>query len=179
MYYQSLRALYNKVRMSQQNKLEIAERVREFRVLAKLSQEELAERLGVSGNYISMIELGKKSPGPSLRKLFENLEQSPMYRTPSEKVSGELKESFSVSPEAAPANPILAMLSTEALIRNFAEMAEKLSQSDQPKLKQAVGILREWLDEIERRLLANSGGLSEAQQIAMQAAKSDGSHGTK
>lgn len=164
--------------MSQQKKLEIAERVRAFRGRAKLSQDELGERLGVSGNYISMIELGKKSPGPPLRKLFESLEQSPMYRTPSGDGSGGLKEA-PVSPEAAPANPILAMLSTEALIRNFAEMAEKLSQSDQPKQKQVLGILREYLDEFERRLLASSGGLSEAQQIARQAAKSGGSHGTK
>lgn len=164
--------------MSQQKKLEFAERVREFRGRAKLSQDELGERLGVSGNYISMIELGKKSPGPSLRKLFESLEQSPLYRTPGE-TSCELKEAMPGASGPAPANPLLALLSTDTLIQNVGEVAEKLSQSDQPGQKQVIGILREYLDEIERRLLVSSAGLSEAQQIAMKAAKPGGSHGTK
>lgn len=178
MYHQSLVALYNKVRMSQQKKFEIANRVRAFRGRAKLSQEALGDRLCVSGNYISMIELGKKRPGPLFRKWFEHLEQSPMYRTPAD-ASGEWPEAFPGPAGAAPANPILAFWSTETLIRNFTEMAEKLSPSDQAGQKPLIGILRECLDEMERRLLASSGGLSEAQQIAMQAATPGGSHGTK
>jgi len=170
--------MYHKVRMRQQKKFEIAERVRAFRGRAKLSQDELAERLGVSGNYISMIELGKKSPGTSLRKLFESLEQSPLYRTEAD-APGKLPASVPAPPGGLPTSPLLALWSTEMLIRNFTEMAEKLSQSDPPDQKQVVGILREWLEEIERRLLASSGGLSEAQQIARQAAKPGGSHGTK
>ena len=98
-----------------------------------------------------MIELGKKSPGPTLRKLFEQLEQSPVLPTPVDP-AGKLQESF----PSSSANPLLAFWSTETLIRNFKEMAEELSQSDQPKQRQVVGILREWLDELERRLLANS-----------------------
>lgn len=178
-YAQSFLAHYHLLRMSQQKKLEISERVREFRGRAKLSQDELGERLGVSGNYISMIELGKKSPGSSLRKLFESLEQSPLYRTSGDAGPGVLKETFPGHSGPVPPNPLLALLSTETLLRNFTEMAEKLAPSDPAGQKQVVGILREFLDEIERRLLASSGRLSEAQRIAMRAAKPGGSHGTK
>jgi len=161
--------------MSQQKKFEIAQKVREFRGRAKLSQEELGDRLCVSGNYISMIELGKKLPGRLFRKVFEQLEQSPVYRTSSE----ETQAPVAIGSNTAAANLVLALLSTETLIGNFVELAEKLSQSDPLGQKPVVGVLREYLDEIERRLLASSGGLSEAQQIAMKAAKPDASHGTK
>ena len=75
---------------------------------------------------------------------------------------------------------MLAMLSTDTLIQTFAEVAAKLSQVDENARKQVVGSLRDYLDEIEHRLLAaSSDELSEAQQLAAQAAKSGGSRGTK
>jgi transcriptional regulator with XRE-family HTH domain len=163
--------------MSQQKKLELPERIREFRNRINLSQDELGERLGVSGNYISMIELGKKTPGPSLRKLFETLEQSPLYqRTGYAGGQSGMLEPF--GGKTIPTNPMLSMLSTETLIQNVVDVADKLSQGDTPEKKQVVGSLRELLDEIEQRLLASSGELSEAQQLAMKAAKPGGSHET-
>jgi len=170
--------------MSQQKKLELSKRVREFRIRAKLSQEELGERLGVSGNYISMIELGKKEPGAGLRISFEMLERSPLYV---ETAHGgmEMRDS-AVSYQAGsgagtvPVNPMFAMLSTETLEKNFGEVAEKLSQvAGAPEKKRVVGSLREMLDEIEGRLLANSGALSEAQEMAVRAARGGGNRGTK
>jgi transcriptional regulator with XRE-family HTH domain len=152
--------------MSQQKKLELPARLREFRGRAKWSQQELADRLGVSGNYISMIELGKKLPGPSLLKLFESLERAPM-------------DALAGAEGAADASFSLSLLSTEALIRNFLEVAESLPLGGVPEKKRVVGGLRELLDEIERRLLASSGALSEAQRIAVQAARPGGRPGTK
>ena len=164
--------------MSQQKKLDLSERVREFRGRSKLSQQELAERLGVSGNYLSMIELGKKTPGPSLRKLFESFEQSPLYASPGG-ATGELKESFASASRAAAGNPLPAMLSTETLLGSIADVAGRLAAVGELEQKQAIGNLREWLDELERRLLAGSGGLSEAQRIAVRAAKSARNQGAK
>jgi transcriptional regulator with XRE-family HTH domain len=164
--------------MSQQKKLEFAERVREFRGRAKLSQEELGERLGVSGNYVSMIELGKKLPGTTLRKFFEAFEQSPQYQTPAQTSAGR-REPLSGSAGVVPANSLHSMMSTEMLILIFVDLAEQLAQADAAKRKLVLGNLRELLDEIEQRLLASSGPLSEAQRIALQAAKSGGSPETK
>lgn len=167
--------------MNQQKNSVIADRVRAFRGQARLSQEELGERLGVSGNYISMIELGKKAPGPSLRKLFESLEQSPAYRRNPEGVA-ELRDAAAPRPTEtgrAGANALLALLSTETLIQTFGDVADKLVRGDGHERKRAVGSLREMLDEIERRLVASSGGLSEAQEMAMRAAQPDATRGTK
>jgi transcriptional regulator with XRE-family HTH domain len=154
--------------MSQQKKLEIPERVRGFRSRAKLSQQELAERLGVTNNYISMIERGKKAPGSLWLRAFETLEQSPLYPLPG---AGEAKAAWA---EGAQDNRMLTLLSTDTLWRDFAEVAQKLGQWESPRQKVAIGHLRAYLDELEQRLLASSGALSEAQQIAMLAAKSDG-----
>jgi transcriptional regulator with XRE-family HTH domain len=153
--------------MSQQKKLEkleLGKRIREFRHRAKLSQTELGDRLGISGNYVSMIELAKKDPGPSLRKLFEALEHSPLYAGPG------------TPPPAEPADPLYAMLSMETLIRNFAEVADKLPQSTGAVQKRVVASLRDMLGEIEARLLASSSALSEAQEMA---ARGGASRGTK
>jgi transcriptional regulator with XRE-family HTH domain len=171
--------------MSQQKKLELSKRVRDFRIRAKLSQEELGERLAVSGNYISMIELGKKEPGGGLQKLFEILEQSPLYGEPPH-AGMELRDSASVSyragsaPAVVPVNPVFAMLSTETLEKNFVEVAEGLPrESGAQEKKRRVGSLREMLDEIEGRLMASSGALSEAQEMAVRAARGGGNRGTK
>ena len=171
----SLKESITKLYMSQENKLELPGRIRDYRKSIRLSQDELGERLGVSGNYISMIELGKKAPGPSLRKLFEAIEQSPEYQPqpfPTRVTVPRLPRNYQ-------SNPTHALLSTETLIKTLAEVADKLVQVDDATKKQVVGSLREYLDEIEHRLIsgsASSSGLSEAQQIAVQAAKPGGNH---
>ena len=137
--------------------------MRAFRRRAALSQNQLGELMGVSGNYISMIELGKKLPGLSLRKLFETLEQSPAYRVaPSSSGGGVLKESSFEAAETAPPNSLLPLLSTETLYRNLAEVTQQLPRSDPLQQWRALGSVRELLDEIERRLRAAAEGRSEA-----------------
>jgi transcriptional regulator with XRE-family HTH domain len=156
--------------MSQQKKLEkleLGKRIREFRHRAKLSQTELGDRLGISGNYVSMIELSKKDPGPSLKKLFEAIEHSPLYAGPG------------TAPPPEPADPLYAMLSMETLIQNFAEVADKLPQSSGSAQKRVVSSLRDMLGEIEARLLASSSALSEAQDMAVKAARGGGNRGIK
>jgi transcriptional regulator with XRE-family HTH domain len=161
---------------SQEKEIELGDRIREFRGRARLSQDELGDRLGVSGNYISMLELGKKVPGPSLRKLFEAIEQSPIYELATEARWGGASL---VPGRHIPANPLLAMINTETLIRNVADVAGNLPQVSDMEKRQAIANLRLWLDEVERRLQASSAELSEAQQIAVQAAKPGANRGTK
>jgi transcriptional regulator with XRE-family HTH domain len=133
--------------------LEFPQRIREFRRRFKFSQHELGERLGVSGNYVSMLELGKKPPGPSLRKLFETIEQSHSHLA---------AESIPRSNGQTPANQYLTLLSTDTLLRNFGEVAQKLSTGGEPEKQCVVGNLRAILDEIEQRWLTGSSSISEA-----------------
>ncbi len=53
-----------------------SERLRVYRERTGVSQEELADKLGVSRNYVSMME-GGREPSESLRKLFEIIETAP------------------------------------------------------------------------------------------------------
>jgi len=159
--------------MSQQKKLAIPERVRTFRKQAKLSQAELGERLGVSGNYVYLIEAGKKPPGPSLLKLFENMEQSPFYNSEA-LLRGSSGVRDSRSPGSIPPNAFPSMFSTETLLQGFSEGAQKLLTVSAADRKQIIGQLRDMLDEIQSRELASSGPLSEAQQIAVKAASGRG-----
>lgn len=158
--------------MSPENKLDLPARIRDYRKTVRLSQDELGERLGVSGNYISMIELGKKAPGPSLRKLFEALEQSPVYQPP----AAAARVTVPRLPKNYQSNPMLAMLSTDILIKTLAEVADKLVQVDDATKKQVLGSLREYLDEIEHRLMSGPSDHSEAQRVAALAAKSGAAH---
>jgi transcriptional regulator with XRE-family HTH domain len=158
--------------MSQENKLDLPARIRDFRKSIRLSQDELGERLGVSGNYISMIELGKKAPGPSLKKLFEAIEQSPIYQPQ----SFPTRITVPRLPKNYQSNPMLAMLSTETLIKTLAEVTDKLVHVDDQSKRQVLGNVREFLDEIEHRLTVSSGELSEAQRSTGPAAKSGGNH---
>jgi SOS-response transcriptional repressor LexA len=53
---------------------ELPEKFREFRKLhGNLTQAELGEMLGVTGNYIYLIEKGIKRPSKGLTKLFESM----------------------------------------------------------------------------------------------------------
>ena len=129
--------------MSDTNTSNLSERLRVFRSRAKISQDELAARLGVSGNYISMIELGKKLPGPSLNILFKALELAQAAQAAMESVPGPAG--------AVPSTSVFSLMSTETLIRTFEDVAKKLSQMDPPTQKQASAHLREMLDELESR----------------------------
>lgn len=66
--------------------IEIGQRIRNYRLQKKLSQEELAERCGLHPTYIGQVERGEKNAtiesinkimvglGVSLSTLFENIE---------------------------------------------------------------------------------------------------------
>ena len=51
------------------------EALKNFRKTLGLTQESMAERLGVHKNYISMLEYGAKKPGKTLQLLLDCLER--------------------------------------------------------------------------------------------------------
>lgn len=63
------------------------DRFRKYRRLHDINQDVLAERLGLSRNYVSMIE-GGRDPSDVVKKHFETLENSPITRLREEGVSG-------------------------------------------------------------------------------------------
>jgi|SRR5579859_742122 len=148
--------------MSQTKKMDLSERFRAFRSRLHLSQEEMGEHLCVTGNYIYLIESGKKAPGPSLVKLFESLEHSPQFDP-------------ALAPVTIPPNPFYAMIKTETLHKNFAELAEVLVETPKSDRKPVIGQLKEMMVEIESREAASSGPLSEAPRGASKPAGARGS----
>lgn len=70
----SLRLLSNRVSIESTKKLEICERVKAYRVREGLTQEVLAEKLGISRNYVHLIEAGKKHPSWHLLEKFTEFE---------------------------------------------------------------------------------------------------------
>jgi phage repressor protein C with HTH and peptisase S24 domain len=72
---------------------EFANRVRAYREREGLSQEELAKRLGISRNYVSMIE-GGRAPSDQVTRHFELLELAP--------AAGALPRNSSVTEEPSP-----------------------------------------------------------------------------
>jgi transcriptional regulator with XRE-family HTH domain len=56
----------------------IGENVRAARVKARLSQEQLAERVSVSRNYITQIETGRKRPAIKLLEAISDAMSTPV-----------------------------------------------------------------------------------------------------
>jgi transcriptional regulator with XRE-family HTH domain len=55
---------------------ELADRIRNFRNRTGMSQQEFGKQLGISWNYVYLLESGQKAAGPSIVKLFETMEAS-------------------------------------------------------------------------------------------------------
>ena len=58
--------------------MNLAMRIKLFRVAASLPQKEVADSLGVSTNYVSMIERGKREPTLKYLKSFARLVKVPL-----------------------------------------------------------------------------------------------------
>ena len=68
-----------KVRASQQESetfSNLPERLKTLRFRLRSTQDEMAERLGVSGNYVYLVESGKKPPTFKLLRKVEEIERS-------------------------------------------------------------------------------------------------------
>src|SRR4051812_29235167 len=52
-----------------------------YRKRARLSQAELAKRLGISRNWVSMLEGGRRHPSDQLKKSLQMLASSPLLET--------------------------------------------------------------------------------------------------
>lgn len=123
--------------------------MRNFRERAGISQKELGKSLGVSGNYIYLIESGQKSPGPSLLKLFETLELSPFIQ------SEGLRESFGRARGPAPVG-FFDDLGTETLKQNIADLAARLPGADPVSVLRLLENIREMMAVLADRLRPRS-----------------------
>lgn len=62
------------MRIESTKKLEIFERFFQLRKKLNLTQDEFAQKLGISRNYVHLIEAAKKNPGDGLLTRFAELE---------------------------------------------------------------------------------------------------------
>ena len=130
---------------------------------------ELGEKLGVSGNYIYLMESGQKTPGESLLKLFEIMESSPASK--SEFFKEAMNPRFSESSTRA-----FQRISIETLKQNIAENAGHLRGADVQASLTLLEDLREMMGVLSMRLRskaeASSKGPSELQSAAKRASSS-------
>jgi SOS-response transcriptional repressor LexA len=75
-------------------------RVKKFRETHKLTQQDLGRIMHVGGNYISMLEMGKKEPSPTLEALFSSLETHYRSDLLAERPSLPLDDNYSVRKSA-------------------------------------------------------------------------------
>ena len=73
--------------------IDFGQRMKQYRKKHDLTQEKLAEKLGVQTKYISFLENGHRNPSPELQKKLEDLliadELSSALSTPDRKLSEE------------------------------------------------------------------------------------------
>jgi transcriptional regulator with XRE-family HTH domain len=116
------------------------ERVRIWRENAHLSQEQLAVKLGISRNYVHLIEANKKNPGPKLIERFTELESG--------KLTTEIKEES--PPYRATFN--LEVLSDADVQRLFDAQVAELKTCDPGRKKLLLESIRALAHEMECRL---------------------------
>ena len=158
------------MRTSQPKNTEISNRIRNFRNRVGMSQQELGKRLGISGNYVYLIESGQKNPGPSLLKLFETMEVSPLYQ-------GEFSKETSGSPRfEGSVLGVFDRFGTDTLKQSIADQASHLPTADPHTVFSIIESMREMMSILSTRLRsrqeANSKPPSELQAAAKRASAS-------
>ncbi len=154
--------------MSQHKKLDVSNRLINFRKREDITQKALGEKLGVSGNYIYLMESGRKTPGESLLKLFETMETSPLYQS----------ESFRGGSRSSDASPggVYERLRTETLKQNIADEASHLPGTDAKSAVTIVDSIRQMAavlaDRLRSKPEASSRSSSETQSAAKRASSS-------
>ena len=130
-----------------------------------MSQQELGKRLGISGNYVYLIESGAKNPGPSLLKLFETMEISPLYQ-------GEFSKDDSghrFSPETALG--VYDRMTTDTLKRSIADQASHLPAADPHTVYSIIESMREMMSILTMRMRPKQEASSKQPSDAQSAAK--------
>ena len=158
------------MRTSQPKNTEIPNRIRNFRNRVGMSQQELGKRLGISGNYVYLIESGQKNPGPSLLKLFETMEVSPLYQ-------GEFsKDTPGAARFEGSVLGVFDRFSTDTLKLSIADQASHLPTDDPHTVFSIIESMREMMSILSNRLRqrteASSKPPSELQAAAKRASAS-------
>lgn len=149
--------------------------LRALREECQLSQEEMAAELGITRNYVSMLELGRKHPSAQLRKAFSAFAESQRRRKKlmSEIVERDETQQRQITREDEPPDDmsylprrslfpssrppalqgITAKLNDEELLDSIDQSVLQLRQERNPLFR--VGYLtaiRIALDEMEQRM---------------------------
>jgi len=154
------------------NKEIISVRLRSARLRAGLNQVDLAQLMDVSKGAVGNWESGQNPPSPDkLRLIAEILKTSVQYLAgeTEEMQPPALNDRFKpmAPPEVAPS--AYSFMEQDTLYKNFKDLSARLPLVTKHERKYLVGNLRDMLCEIEQRDLANSGPLSEEQQILKSA----------
>src|SRR5579871_5315537 len=152
------------MRTSQPKNTEISNRIRNFRNRVGMSQQELGKRLGISGNYVYLIESGQKNPGPSLLKLFETMEVSPLYQ-------GECKDTTGAPRFEGTALGVFDRFGTDTLKQSIADQASHLPTADPHTVFSILESMREMMSILATRLRPKSDASSKPPSEAQAAAK--------
>lgn len=154
--------------------------MRAFREECSLSQSELSSALGISRNYVSMLELGRKEPSAQLRKAFEAYADSQLRRKRlmSEIVEQEdalvrqnLRDESPSDMQLHPASTysrrttagihrigtppvtIASKLNEEELLKSIEMSTQKIRGETNPVMRLGyLNTIRTVLDDLERRL---------------------------
>ena len=130
-----------------------------------MSQQELGKRLGISGNYVYLIESGQKNPGPSLLKLFETMEVSPLYQ-------GEFSTDASGTPRfEGSALGVFDRFGTDTLKQSIADQASHLPTADPHTVFSIIESMREMMSILSTRLRARTEASSKPPSELQAAAK--------
>lgn len=152
-------------------------RMRALREDCSLSQDALATALGISRNYVSMLELGRKQPSAQLTKAFDAFEESQIRRnriiseivehedaavrqrlrdeSPADMLSHHSRRSStpsSVRPLTAPAL-ITSKLTEAEILQSIEVSVMKMREDPNPVMRLGyLNTIRTLVDDMERRL---------------------------
>lgn len=110
--------------------VDFGQRMRQYRRKNKLTQEKLAEKLGVQTKHISLLENGHRNPSPELQVKLEDM-----------MIAEELTSALS-----SPNKPITE---EELLVQLL--LFHKLSRLDPNQREKALNVIYELLDAMEKK----------------------------
>ncbi len=151
--------------------------MRALREECSLSQDALATALGISRNYVSMLELGRKEPSAQLQKAFDAFADSQIRRNriiseiveqedavvrqrlreepPAEMLSHHSRRTAASSaprPQIAP-TLIASKLSEAEILRSIEMSVLKMREDSNPVMRLGyLNTIRTLVDDMERRL---------------------------
>lgn len=135
--------------------------MKEARFRLRLTQDEMAKRLGISGNYVYLLESGRENPGPKLLAKFEDIEAAAESKT-------NLREGVESKPAKKTIEDdrlsvgLLDVMSVDLLERTLKEHVESLPVADARKRGTLLANIERIAVELQRREKVTGSGTAAA-----------------